>query len=242
MKKQISICIICFLLIGGCLFGFFYLSTHDVFKTKNVTEITKSSDLSVTTLSSSENSETVVNTDSSGESNDSEAFDQISELGEITVEEGLLTMTMTMPASIMGEVTQEQIDQAVAEADGFISGTVNPDGSVTYVLTKEKHEELMEEAVATLDQSLQEIVDSEDYPNIVSISHNDDFTEFVVKCKSGELNLTEQLLPFNLYLSAGLYYLFLPEVPDNVHLEYVNAETGELFFESDSKDLGDKDT
>ena len=53
----------------------------------------------------------------------------------VEVDENLLTMEITMPAEYMEDTTQEDLDEAVKEY-GFISATLNDDGSSTYVMTK----------------------------------------------------------------------------------------------------------
>lgn len=190
------------------------------------TTITKSSEVTVTSeTSDSEQTEETIDSDA------------VSALKDIEVDEGLLTVTITVPADIIGETTQENVDKAVAEK-GYISGTLNDDGSVTYEMTKAKHKEVLKEMADGFDETIQGIVDSDDYPHIESITHNEDFTDFRVEFSSESLGLTETLVVISFYYMGGIYGVFNEKRPDNVHVAYVNSETGEVFDEFDSKNVG----
>ena len=73
------------------------------------------------------------------------------------------------------EITQEEIDAKAGE--NFISGKLNEDGSVTYKMTKKQHKEMMDGVVESIESSLNEMVEGEDY-SFTEIKHNKDFTEF----------------------------------------------------------------
>lgn len=60
----------------------------------------------------------------------------------ISVDENLLTVEVTIPASFFEEETPEEIKAGAADS-GMISCDINDDGSVTYKMTKAKHRELM---------------------------------------------------------------------------------------------------
>jgi len=149
----------------------------------------------------------------------------------------MLSVTITFPADFVGESSQERIDQNVAEDDGILSGTYNDDGSVTYVMTNEKYQGLLEATAQSLNDSLQEIVDSDDYPNVLSITHNEDFTDFTVECAEDYIGATNSMLALQLYSYGGMYGIVLGETPDNIHVAYVYTETGELIEEANSRDM-----
>lgn len=170
---------------------------------------------------------------SDSDSKESEASDSA-----IEVDENLLTMEITIPAEYMTDTTQEDLD-ATAKESGFKSATKNEDGSVTYVMTKAKHKEFMEEMTAEYKQTLDEMIGSEEYPKFTAIEVNDDFTAFTITTESEELDFNESFSVLAFYMYGALYNNFNGTPVDNVHVDFVNADTGEIISSSDSKDLAE---
>lgn len=166
----------------------------------------------------------------------SDGMEDLENLGDIEVDKNLFDVVITMPADLVGETTQEELDQQAAES-GVHSITLNEDGSATYVMSKEQHKKLLEETRQSIQTSLDAMVGSEDYPNITSIEANDNFTSFTVTTTSTELSLTEAFSVMGFYLYGGVYGIFSGETPDNIHVDFVNADTGEIIESSDSQDM-----
>ena len=80
----------------------------------------------------------------------------------------------------------------------------------------------------------------EDYPNITSIEANDDFTSFTVTTKSTELDFAESFSVLAFYIYGGMYNQFNGTPVDNVHVDFVNADSGEIISSADSKDLAEE--
>ena len=216
MKKIVSI-LLCLSIVGG------------IASCSKDTTITKSSDETTVAVSSNETQDTM-------------SDKEINAVGDVNVDEGLLTVSVTIPADLAGEgESQETVDKTVAEK-GYISGTYNSDGSVTYTMTKAKHKEVMKELSESLDKSLQEIVDSEEYPKIVAITHNENYTEFTIKYKGEEVDIGDSFTLLVYYYAGGFYGVFSGSRPDNVHVVFVNAETGKTIQEANSKDFGNSET
>lgn len=55
---------------------------------------------------------------------------------------------------------------------GYKSGTLNGDGSVTYVMNKDQHNELMKGIKESIDSSMAEMIGSESTPNITDVQAN----------------------------------------------------------------------
>ena len=235
MRKNTGLIVFCIFLIIGCLAGFGYLATHDIFKTKETVMLTKSSE---TTLPPSESSKEETSAEveqSTSETKD--ANEQLKAMGQIEAEMVDNTVEITFPAELMGDITQQQLDEAVAKDEGFISGTINEDGSVTYVMTGEKYLEAMNSMQQGIDESLQKTLDDPNCPHITSISHNETYSEYTVMCSSDDLNLTESMLALQLYMTSGMYFRFLPEHPDNVYVTYINETTGKTIYQSNAQEL-----
>ena len=85
--------------------------------------------------------------------------------GGIDTDENLLTVDITLPASLFSDEDMTAFDaDAYAEEEGFIKAVLNADGSVTVTMTKLKHNELLKEMTDSLEESFDELVEAEDLP------------------------------------------------------------------------------
>ena len=184
--------------------------------------------------------ETPETSDTVTESSESSDLEAISAIGDIEVDEGLFNVEMTVPKDLVGEKTQEELDK-LRDENGYKSVTLNSDGSVTYVMTKKQHNELMEETKKAIDEGLNEIATSEDYPNIVAIEPNKDYTKFKVTTKTNELSLTDSFTALAFYMYGGMYNIYNGTPVDNVEIEWIDESTGEVYLTSNSKDMGNEE-
>lgn len=162
--------------------------------------------------------------------------DALPDLGGVEVDEGLLDVTLTIPAELSGEVTQEELD-ATAKEKGYKSAKLNDDGSVTYVMTRAKHKEMMAELTKTLNDGLNEMAQSEDFPSFVSVKANDDFTDFKVVINKEELGLVESFSTMAFYTYGAMYNAFAGKEVENIHVAFVNEATGNIIQEANSSDM-----
>ncbi|MCI8342542.1 MAG: hypothetical protein HFE62_04950 [Firmicutes bacterium] len=154
----------------------------------------------------------------------------------VQADPGLFDVTITLNSEIVGETTQEKEDQYVKE-NGFKSATLNDDGSVTYVMSKSKHNELMADLKSSFEESFQEIAESEDYPNITSIEANDDYTVFKISLENGEVGLVDSFVTIVCYAYGGMYGSFNGTPSDNINVQFVDAKTGSIIEEANSNDV-----
>lgn len=166
---------------------------------------------------------------------ESSSSDDLDAIGQIDVEEGIFDVELTIPADFIGEQTQSDLDETAKEY-GFKSIILNSDGSATYTMTKQQHEKLMEEYRTQLNNTLNELVGSEDYPNFTAIEANENFTEFTITTKSTELDMTESFSVIAFYMLGGWYNAFNGEEVSNISVTFVNATTGEVISTSNSND------
>ena len=188
----------------------------------------------------SEGASVVTTTSESEETSASEeeldAFKAFSALSDMNVDRNLLTVNITLPA--VGEITQDEVDEAVAKDIGLLSGVRNDDGSVTYLMSYFKYKDMLDETKKSIEDSLKETVDSDEFPNIVGITHNDDFTEYTIKYKGKDVALVDSFQVMACYMYSGMYAIFRGEPIDNVHVVFVNSETGDVISEANSRDMG----
>lgn len=167
-----------------------------------------------------------------------EAADAISTAEKIEVEDNLFDVTLTLPADYASDITEEEIAQQVA--DGKVhTGTLNDDGSVTYTMSKAQHTALLESIAAELRSTLDDMIGSTDYPNLTSIETNDDFTDFTVytTTQPGAVGLSDEMSVLIYYTCGKMYGIVSGQEPDNIHVDILNAESGELVSSHDSKDF-----
>lgn len=156
---------------------------------------------------------------------------------QIDVESGLFNVTITVPASFLDEgVTQEDLNEQAKE-NGIKSITLNADGSATYIMSKAKHKEMMDDIRQSIDEGLKEMENSEDYPDIVSAKANSDYTQFTITMNTEELGLEAAFLPLVFYIYSGMYHAFNGTEPENVNIQFISAKTGEMLEEYNSKDM-----
>lgn len=167
-----------------------------------------------------------------------EAADVISTAEQIEVEDNIFDVTLTLPADYASDITAEEIAQQVA--DGKVhTGTLNDDGSVTYTMSKAQHTALLECIAAELRSTLDDMIGSTDYPNLTAIETNDDFTDFTVytTTQPGAVGLSDEMSVLIYYTCGKMYGIVSGQEPDNIHVDILNAESGELVSSHDSKDF-----
>ncbi len=160
----------------------------------------------------------------------------LEDFASIEVDKGLFNVELTIPKDFVGDQTQEELDK-ISEEKGYKSITLNADGSATYIMTKNQHEDLLEQYRTQIRESLDEMVGSDTYPNITNIDSNDNFTEFTITTKSTELDMAESFSVLNFYMYGGMYSVFDGKEADNISVTFVNADSGEVISTSNSKDL-----
>ena len=173
-------------------------------------------------------------------SNDStsDLEDDFETLGKVDVNKGVFNVTLTMPKEYMEDVTQEDLDES-RKKKGYKSATLNEDGSVTFVMTKEQHNNLIDEIKKSLSDSVDELVTSGEYPAISKIDYNDDFTSYTVTTSNSEPDFSESLMVYILYSYGGMYGVYSGKRAENVHVDFVNEESKEIIASCDSKNLQD---
>ncbi|WP_404407917.1 hypothetical protein [Jeotgalibacillus malaysiensis] len=164
-------------------------------------------------------------------SNDSGEGEENTEEQSVEVDKGLLNVELTLPASMF---EGEDIDQVIADAkeDGAKDVTKNDDGSLTYKMSKSDHKEMMQEIETGLEESLNDIVEGEDFVSIKDISHNDSFEEFTVTVeKETYENSFDGFGILTLGMSGMIYQVYDGEDMDSakVTVSIVDEATGEEF-------------
>lgn len=143
---------------------------------------------------------------------------------------------LTVPADFVGEdITQQALDEKVNTTDGFESAVLNSDGSVTYVMMEDRHDELMQEIRSNIDSQLADMSSSADYPNVTAVSASDDYAAFTVTLSTDTVGLQESFLVLAFYMYGGMYNAFNGTPIDDVTVTFVD-QSGAVLQEANSKD------
>ena len=160
-------------------------------------------------------------------------LDELSKIGEVEVKDGILTVSITLPSSFLGDVTQEDLDNEAGAS--YVSAKLNDDGSVTMKLTMAQYEEMMREIIEEVDSSINELKDDENC-NITDIKHNDDYTVFDVTLSSNEVGLYDAFSVIGFYMYGGIYAAFAGNTVDKIVVNFYDPD-GNLITTSDSSEL-----
>ena len=146
-------------------------------------------------------------------------------------------VSFTVPSEYLDENrTQAEYDEEAAKY-GFASAKLNADRSVSYVMTKGQHREMLARLAEEIDKALSNMTASGEYPNFVSITHNEGFTEFKVVSRASQLNENELSASWAITHFSELYAAFAGGSEGNCHIDYVNEKDGEVFGVGDSSEM-----
>jgi len=151
----------------------------------------------------------------------------------IEVDKGLLNVEVTLPEMLF---VDEDIDEVLEEAKeaGAKDIKENDDGSVTFKISKKDHKQMMKEMAADVEESVEEMINDEEFVSIKDISFNKNFSEFtMVVDREGFENSFDGFAVFGLGLSGMFYQLFNGDDMDKSKVTVLieDEATGEVFEE-----------
>jgi len=149
----------------------------------------------------------------------------------VNVDKGLLNVEVTLPATFFEDMTEDEI-VAGAKEEGYSDVKVNEDGTVTYQMSKSKHNEIMKEMEGNLVSAVEEIVKSGDYPSIKEISYSKNFEEYDLKVNREQFeNSFDGFALLGLYMTGGFYQAFDGKVGDDIQITFniIDNETNEKY-------------
>lgn len=136
---------------------------------------------------------------------------------------------VTLPAEFFENSDQEKVVEN-ALAAGVTECIINEDGSVTYRMTKEKHEEMLAAFKESLAVGITEMLEGEKkVDSFTAIEYDDDFTQFDVMVDSALYRPWDNFYVVAFYM-FGLYYqnFACVDAEDmDVIVRYIDASSGE---------------
>lgn len=146
----------------------------------------------------------------------------------IETDENLFTVTITLPASMYEGEDMTSFDfDAYIEENGFIDAYQNEDGSVSIIMSKAKHKELLKETAASLENDFAAFVNATDTPYVKEITHNDDFSSIEIKVVRADYENAWDFTAFSVGMSA-MFYQMLLDMEYHIEVSTIDIDTGEI--------------
>lgn len=163
-----------------------------------------------------ENQSTQQNNSSESEQTEVSNDEQSSENNSIEVDENLLTVDITLPASFVSsfyETPEALVAAAEEDNTGNTSYKANEDGSVTMTMSKAEYKASMELYAQGIEESFQEII-ADESNTISNIAHDDAFNE--VTLTVSQISFNEQMNAYGALIQVVMYHYFLGETSDPI--------------------------
>lgn len=161
------------------------------------------------------------------------------EKGGVQVDEGLLTVDVTLGANFFEDKTPEEI-KAEAKENGYLDCTVAEDGTVTYKMTKKQHKEQLEEFKITLNESFANLLEGDDkVESFVSIDSNDDFSKIDIYVDPDLYTTWDNMYALAFYISGAYYQAFAGVEVDNIDVvvNFIDNNTKEVLNTASYKEF-----
>lgn len=146
------------------------------------------------------------------------------------------TVTIVIPTVYESVKTQEEAD-SIKEQNGYESAVLGEDGSLTVVMSRSRHEELISRFRESVDKAVSEIVSADDGSTIEKIEYNDDYSVFTVTVSGDEIGTVERQTADELVMYGTLYHIYSGSNVDHITVDYVSSGSGEVIESADSGSL-----
>ena len=143
---------------------------------------------------------------------------------------------MVIPTIYENVTTQEEADR-IRDENGYLSAELQEDNSLKITMTREQHRKMLEEFKASVDQAIRDITTSENYPTVEKIEYNDEYSVFTVTVNSDEIGIVERQLAEELIMYGTFYHVCSGNDVENIHVDYISKESGEVLESADSGSL-----
>lgn len=146
------------------------------------------------------------------------------------------TVTVVIPTVYEEVKTQEEADR-IREKNGYKSVALEENGSLTIVMTKSQHDELIRDFRTSVDKGISEIIGAGGGSSIEKIEYNEDYSIFTVTVTEEEIGVIERQAADELIMYGALYHVYTGNDADRIRVDYVNAKSGEIIETADSGSL-----
>ena len=157
----------------------------------------------------------------------------------VEVEERLLTVDVTLPASFFEDQTEDEI-RAGAKENGYIACEVHADGSVTYTMSRQKHAEMLDALKTRFDELIAGCMEGENAAaSFVDIQCNDDFSKIDIYVDAEQYTMWDNLYAMTFYVAGAYYQAFSGVAYDDVDVlvNFIDNATGEVLNTASYRDF-----
>ena len=146
------------------------------------------------------------------------------------------TVTVVIPTVYEEVKTQKEADR-IREKNGYKSVALEENGSLTIVMTKSQHDELIRDFRTSVDKGISEIIGAGGGSSIEKIEYNEDYSIFTVTVTEEEIGVIERQAADELIMYGALYHVYTGNDADRIRVDYVNRDSGEIIESADSGSL-----
>ena len=120
-------------------------------------------------------------------------------------------VVVVIPTIYENVTTQEEADR-IRDENGYLSAELQEDNSL-------------------------KITTSENYRTVEKIEYNDEYSVFTVTVNSDEIGIVERQLAEELIMYGTFYHVCSGNDVENIHVDYISKESGEVLESADSGSL-----
>ena len=158
------------------------------------------------------------------------------DIGNPWEEEPEETVTVVIPTVYESITTQEEADE-IRKKNGYESATLEEDGSLTIIMSRSRHDEMIRQFRDSVDRGISEILAADTGSEIEKIEYNDDYSVFTVTVEGDEIGIVERQTADELVMYGVLYHIYTGNDVDHIQVDYVNRQSGEVIESADSGSL-----
>ena len=126
----------------------------------------------------------------------------------IEVDKGIFNVEVTLPPELFEDEEVSHIEAEIKE-DSNAEVIQNDDGSITFKMSKKDHKKMMSEMKDGFIETIDEIVEDDEFSSIKDITYNKDFTEIKISSdKEVFENSFDGIATFSLGLGSMYYQAF----------------------------------
>jgi len=163
-----------------------------------------------------------------GTSNDDGGIEtRTEESGGIEVDKNLLSVELTLPPDMAGDLSDFSKDTYLKDNKGILDAEVTADGSLKIKMTKKKHLEMIEEMETNLEASFVPLIEGNNTPYIKDFSSSNDYKEITISVERTTYEKTMDFTELMVGFSIAMYQTIKGE-EFSCYIKVVDHTTKEL--------------
>lgn len=149
-----------------------------------------------------------------------------------SVESGLLSVSVTIPAYLLGDEDFSDFDpEEYAEKKGYKKAALNEDGSLTIKLSKGDHKEKVAEMLAKLEEDLSGLVGGEDTPYVKFVEKTKNYDEIIITVDGEGYKEDGGATPAKVGEAIVTYQVYNGDYP-HTHVIVKDVDTGAALYDA----------